>query len=69
MFTAVCRLTRAEALLVEAPALIAALVVAETSYKFHSFILEGTAFLLTWLAFGGLLAAGRKAFSGRGRPS
>ncbi len=64
MFSAVCRLTRTEALLVEAPAFIAALIVAETLYKFHSFLLEGSAFVATWLAFSGLLAAARKALAG-----
>ena len=64
MFTVVRRLTYAEAIFVEAPALIAALGVAESCYKFHSFMLEAAAFLLTWLAFGGLVAAGRKLLAG-----
>jgi hypothetical protein len=63
MFTAVRRFTPVEIVFVEAPALVAALVVAEGFYKFHSFTLEALAFLATWLAFGGLLAAGRKALT------
>jgi hypothetical protein len=36
-------------LLVEqVPAISASLLVAETFYRFHSFILEGSAFLATW---------------------
>jgi hypothetical protein len=65
MYSAVCRLSRAEALYVEAPSLGAALVVAETCYKFHSFLLEGAAFLVTWLAFGAILTALQAAMSGR----
>ena len=65
MFTAVRRLTFSDALAVEIPALAGALLIAETCYKFHSFLLEGVAFLLTWWAIGGLLAAGRALISGR----
>jgi hypothetical protein len=38
------------ALAIEAPCLVAALLVAEVSYKFHSFTLECVAFLATWTA-------------------
>ncbi len=38
-----------QALLVEAPALVVAMMVAEFFYKFHSFTLECLAFLATWL--------------------
>jgi len=69
MYTALGRLNRAEILIVEAPAFIGALLVAEGLYKFHSFTLESAAFLLTWMAFGGLLAAGRKAIAGRSAPT
>jgi len=34
----------------EAPALVAAFVIAEVFYKFHSFTLECAAFLVTWYA-------------------
>ena len=63
MFTAIRRLSPAEAIGVEVPALAGALVVAETCYKFHSFLLEAGAFLLTWWAMGGLLTACRRAFT------
>lgn len=33
----------------QAPELLASFVLAEVFYKFHSFALECTAFLLTWL--------------------
>jgi hypothetical protein len=65
MFTAVRRLSPGEALSVEAPALLGALVVAEMWYKFHSFTLEAVAFLLTWFALGGLLVVGRKLIAPR----
>ena len=32
----------------EAPAFVAAFVIAEVFYKFHSFSLESAAFLVTW---------------------
>lgn len=52
---------RGAALLREAPALAAALVVAELFYKFHSFSLECISFLGTWYLLGALqrLAARR----------
>jgi hypothetical protein len=37
------------------PAFASAWLIAELFYKFHSFSLECAAFLLTWLAFDGLL--------------
>jgi hypothetical protein len=39
----------------QVPALLGAWVIAELFYKFHSFSLECAAFLLTWVAFDGLL--------------
>lgn len=41
-----------ELLTVEAPSLVAALVIAELFYKFHSFLLEAVAFLVTWYLIG-----------------
>lgn len=38
-----------QSLTTEAPALLTSLLVAELFYKFHSFVLECAAFLLTWL--------------------
>ena len=48
MYTAMRHLGAREGLRTEAPALVAALVVAETFYKFGSFTLECVAFLGTW---------------------
>lgn len=48
MYSLVRRLGTREGLLVEAPSLIAAMLVAELFYKFHSFTLECLAFLATW---------------------
>ena len=61
MFSAVRHLSRADALVVEAPALIASFALAETFYKFHSFTLEAAAFLLTWFLLSGALGAARQA--------
>ena len=36
--------------LIQAPSFLAALLIAETFYKFHSFLLETGAFLATWFA-------------------
>ena len=36
--------------LVQAPSFLTALIIAEMFYKFHSFLLETGAFLLTWFA-------------------
>lgn len=47
----------------EMPSGVAAFVLAEMFYKFHSFTLECGAFLLTWYALGSLHAAIRKRFS------
>ena len=37
-------------LVVEGPALVVSMAVAELFYKFHSFVLECGAFLVTWYA-------------------
>jgi hypothetical protein len=36
--------------------MVAALLVAEVAYKFHSFVLEAAAFLATWYVFDGVRA-------------
>jgi hypothetical protein len=41
----------------QAPALVAAWLVAELFYKFHSFTLECGAFLATWFVFDALIQA------------
>jgi hypothetical protein len=50
MFAYVRNLQVKQSLLVEAPAFLTSLAVAEVFYKFHSFTLECLAFLATWLA-------------------
>jgi hypothetical protein len=43
--------------------LVFALGIAELCYKFHSFLLEAGAFLLTWLALGAMSAAMKSMFT------
>jgi hypothetical protein len=43
-----------EAAQTEAPSLLVSLLIAELFYKFHSFLLETGAFLVTWYALGWL---------------
>ena len=50
MYTLIRHIGTREGLLIEAPSLIVAMVVAELFYKFHSFTFECAAFLATWLA-------------------
>jgi hypothetical protein len=46
---------------------LAALVVAEFLYKFHSFTLECLAFLVTWAALSGLVDLGTRVLGRGGR--
>lgn len=48
MYALITRLPARELLLRHAPTLIGALAVAETFYKWKSFLLEAGGFLLTW---------------------
>jgi hypothetical protein len=43
--------------LVEGPAFLGSLVIAELFYKFHSFTLECVAFLATWVVASGVLGS------------
>ena len=54
MYTLVRNVQSRDGLLVEAPAVAASLVIAETCYKFHSFTLECVCFLATWLTLSSL---------------
>ena len=45
------------------PLLVIAFGIAELFYKFHSFLLEAGAFLLTWLALGTLSTAMKSLFT------
>lgn len=57
MYELIRRLTFKELTQEQLPLLVMSLGIAELSYKFHSFLLEAGAFLLTWLALGALSAA------------
>jgi len=50
MYTLIRRARLQEGLVIEAPAFILSLGLAEVFYKFHSFTLECVCFLATWLA-------------------
>jgi hypothetical protein len=56
MFELMRRLTLRQLTLEQLPLLVISLGIAEIFYKFHSFLLETGAFLLTWYALGALYA-------------
>jgi len=56
MYELIRRLTLRQLTLEQLPLLVIALGIAEIFYKFHSFLLETGAFLLTWFALGALHA-------------
>lgn len=55
MYTLLRSLRMRHARFSEPVSLVAALAIAELFYKFHSFLLEAGAFLLTWLVLGALV--------------
>ena len=57
MYTLLRSLRSPHSRISEPVSLIAALVIAELFYKFHSFLLETGAFLLTWLVLGAVVHA------------
>jgi hypothetical protein len=57
MFTLLRRCSAADLAFVQAPSFLAALVVAELFYKFHSFLLETGAFLASWFALDAAMTA------------
>lgn len=63
MYELIRRLTVRQLAFEQLPLLVVALGIAELFYKFHSFLLETGAFLLTWLALGALHAALRALFA------
>ena len=65
MYELIRRLTVRQLALEQLPLLVVALGIAELFYKFHSFLLETGAFLLTWLVLGALHAALRTLFAPR----
>lgn len=63
MYELIRRLTVRQLALEQLPLLVVALGIAEVFYKFHSFLLETGAFLITWLALGALHAGVRALLS------
>ena len=55
MFTLLKSLRSRQVYLSEPVSFVAALVIAELFYKFHSFLLETGAFLLTWFVIGAIV--------------
>ena len=55
MFTLLKSLHSRQVYLSEPVSFVAALVIAEMFYKFHSFLLETGAFLLTWFVLGAIV--------------
>jgi hypothetical protein len=57
MYELIRRLPLSQLALEQLPQLALALTIAESFYKFHSFLLETTAFLGTWFVVGATYAA------------
>ena len=55
MFTLLKSLHARQVYLSEPVSFVAALVIAELFYKFHSFLLETGAFLVTWFVLGAIV--------------
>jgi hypothetical protein len=49
MYTLIRSLTVRRLLMEQLPAITISMIIAELFYKFHSFVLEGIAFMFTWL--------------------
>jgi hypothetical protein len=62
MYDLIRRLSLTQLTREQLPLLMTALVIADLFYKFHSFLLETGAFLLTWYALGGLYSAVKSGF-------
>ena len=60
MFTLIREASIRDLLLKQAPAIVTSLVVADLFYKFHSFLLETSAFLATWFVVDAVLEGARK---------
>lgn len=65
MFTLIRSTPLRTLLTTQAPVLLAAFVIAEVFYKFHSFTLECLAFLATWFVLDALVAVLRNFWLGR----
>jgi hypothetical protein len=57
MFTLIRLCSARTLMLLQLPSFLAALVIAELFYKFHSFLLETAAFLATWFVIDGVVTA------------
>lgn len=57
MYTLLKSLRERQVWLSEPVSFVAALVIAELFYKFHSFLLETGAFLVTWFVLGAVVRA------------
>lgn len=64
MYELIRRLTLKQLTLEQLPVFMAALVIAELFYKFHSFLLETGAFLVTWWVLDALYSAVRARVAG-----
>jgi hypothetical protein len=56
MYALISRLPSRQLLLRHAPVLLGALAIAEMFYKWHSFLLEASGFLVTWYALDALVS-------------
>jgi hypothetical protein len=66
MFEFFRRLSSKQLAFEQAPILLLALTIAELFYKFHSFLLETGAFLVTWFVLGALYAGLKALFTPAG---
>jgi len=62
MYELIRRLTARQLTFEQLPLLLISLGIAELFYKFHSFLLETGAFLVTWFALGALYAGLKSLF-------
>jgi hypothetical protein len=69
MLELVRRLSWRELTIIQLPALLAALAIAELFYKFHSFLLEALAFLVTWALLEAALTAIARLIGGARAPA
>jgi hypothetical protein len=65
MFTLIRMLSWRDLAIGQVPIFLAALLVAETFYKFHSFLLETGAFLVTWYVFDAAVTLVGRGLEGR----
>jgi hypothetical protein len=63
MYALLIDVNKRAAILREAVACAAAIVIAEVFYKFHSFSLECLTFLATWTVLSGMIALAGRAFA------